>query len=82
MLNKTVGVYKNLSASYMINDINKALELYIINMNVQDNTLLIYLGEDKEEWLGERNKIANSCLGKYSNQHSDILADYKDVDVT
>lgn len=79
MLSKAKEVYENLSIDYTIKNINEALELYIINMYVEDNTFQLYLGEDKERWLKEKNRIANSSVGKYINQHSDILAEYEDV---
>lgn len=80
MLNKAKEVYEELSRGHTIKNINEALELYIINNYVEDNTFQLYLGKDKEEWLNEKNRIANSLLGKYINQHSDILAEYEDVD--
>ena len=45
-----------------------------------DGTFLLYLGENKIEWLKEKNFIAKSLVGKYINRHSDILAEYQDVD--
>lgn len=80
MLNKANEVYENLSLGHIIKNINEALELYIINKYVEDNTFLLYLGEDKEGWLKEKNRIANSSIGKYINQHPDILIEYEDVD--
>ncbi|KYG60166.1 hypothetical protein H1Q58_16105 [Planococcus maritimus] len=80
MLNKAREVYENLSLGHTIKSINEALELYSINKYVEDNTFLLYLGKDKERWLKEKNRIANSSLGKYINQHSDILAEYGDIE--
>ncbi|WP_271853138.1 hypothetical protein [Planococcus maritimus] len=80
MLNKAREVYENLSLGHTIKSINEALELYSINKYVEDNMFLLYLGKDKERWLKEKNRIANSSLGKYINQHSDILVEYGDIE--
>lgn len=80
MLNLAKEVYEELVTGYTIENINEALELYNIIKYVKDGTFLLYLGEDKEEWLKEKNGVANSLVGKYINQHPDILAEYEDVD--
>ncbi|MBZ5517920.1 hypothetical protein [Bacillus sp. KS1] len=80
MLDKAKEVYEELVIGHTIENINEAIELYNIIKYVKDDTFLLYLGEDKEEWLKEKNVIANSLVGKYINQHSDILAEYEEVD--
>ncbi|AMQ75626.1 MULTISPECIES: hypothetical protein [Bacillus amyloliquefaciens group] len=80
MLDKAKEVYEELVIGHTIENINEAIELYNIIKYVKDDTFLLYLGEDKEEWLKEKNGIANSLVGKYINQHSDILAEYEEVD--
>ncbi|MEH7131113.1 hypothetical protein V7103_23255 [Neobacillus drentensis] len=80
MLDKAKEVYEGLAIGHAIENINEAIELYNINKYVKDDTFLFYLGGDKEEWLKEKNDIGNSSVGKYINQHSDILAEYEEVD--
>ena len=80
MLNQAKEIYEELAIDHSIVNVNEALELYNIIKYVKDGTFLLYLGEDKEEWLKEKNGIANSSVGKYINQHSDILAVYEEVD--
>lgn len=80
MLDKAKEVYEELAIGHAIENINEAIELYNINKYVKDDTFLFYLGGDKEKWLKEKNDIANSSVGKYINQHSDILAEYEEVD--
>lgn len=80
MLDKAKEVYEELAIGLAIENINDALELYNIIKYVKDDTFLLYLGEDKEEWIKEKNGIADSLVGKYINQHSDILAEYEEVD--
>lgn len=80
MLEKAKEVYKELKIDHVIENINEALELYNIIKYVKDDTFLLYIGEDKEEWLKEKNNVANSSLGEYINQHSDILVEYEEVD--
>lgn len=80
MLDKAKKVYEKLTEEYTIKNINEAIELYNINNYVKDGIFIFYLGENKEKWLNEKNKIANSLLGRYINQHSDILKEYEYVD--
>lgn len=80
MLDKAKEVYEELAIGHVIENINEAIELYNIIKYVKDDTFLLYLGEDKEEWIKEKSSIANSLVGKYINQHSDILAEYEEVD--
>lgn len=80
MLDKAKEVYEKLARGHEIKNINEALELYNTTKYVKDNTFLLYLGDDKNEWLTEKDRIANSSLGKYVNQQSDILSKYKEVD--
>ncbi|WP_394171882.1 hypothetical protein [Guptibacillus hwajinpoensis] len=80
MLDKAKKVYDELVTGHTIENINEALEIYNITKYVKDGTFLLYLGKDKEGWLKARNDVANSSVGKYINQHSDILAEYKEVD--
>ncbi|NFG40193.1 hypothetical protein FC789_03110 [Clostridium botulinum] len=80
MLDKAKKVYEDLVRDHAIDNINKALELYNIIKYVKDKTFLLYIGEDKELWIKEKNAIANSLIGKYINQHSDILVEYENVD--
>ncbi|MDM8102782.1 hypothetical protein [Oceanobacillus oncorhynchi] len=79
MLDKAKKFYEGLMTSHTIENINEALEIYNIIKYEKDGSLLLYLGEDKEEWLKEKNGVANSLIGKYINQHSDILNDYEKV---
>lgn len=81
MLDKAKEVYDELQLGHSIDNINEALQLYNIIKYNNDGTFLVYLGEDKIEWLKEKNGIASSLVGKYINQHSDILDEYKDVDL-
>ncbi|CDG27897.1 MULTISPECIES: hypothetical protein [Bacillus amyloliquefaciens group] len=80
MLDKAKEVYEELTIGHTIENINEAIELYNIIKYVKDDTFLLYLGEDKEEWLKEKDGIAKSLVGKYINHHSDILAEYEEVD--
>lgn len=80
MLDKAKEIYEELAIGHTIENINEVIELYNIIKYVKDDTFLLYLGEDKEEWLKEKNGVANSLVGKYINQHSDILAEYEEVD--
>lgn len=80
MLDKAKEVYDELQLGNSIDNINEALQLYNIMKYENDGTFLLYLGEDKIEWLKEKNSIAKSLVGKYINCHSDILAEYQDVD--
>lgn len=80
MLDKAKEVYEELAIGHTIENINEAIELYNIIKYVKDDTFLLYLGEDKEEWLKEKDGIAKSLVGKYINHHSDILAEYDEVD--
>lgn len=80
MLDKAKDVYEELAIGHVIENINEAIELYNIIKYVKDETFLLYLGEDKEEWIKEKSSIANALVGKYINQHSDILAEYEEVD--
>ncbi|WP_163114570.1 hypothetical protein [Bacillus safensis] len=80
MLDKAKEVYEELAIEHVIENINEAIELYNIIKYVKDETFLLYLGEDKEEWIKVKSSIANSLVGKYINQHSDILAEYEEVD--
>jgi hypothetical protein len=79
MLDKAKKVYEELVTGHTVENINEALEIYNIIKYVKDGTFLLYLGEDTEEWIKEKNSVANSSLGKYLNQHSDILAEYEEV---
>lgn len=80
MLDKAKEVYDELQLGHPIDNINEALQLYNIMKYENDGTFLLYLGENKIEWLKEKNFIAKSLVGKYINRHSDILAEYQDVD--
>lgn len=80
MLDKAKEVYDELQLGHSIDNINEALQLYNIMKYANDGTFLLYLGEDKIEWLKEKNAIAKSLVGKYINRHSDILAEYQGVD--
>lgn len=80
MLDKAKEVYDELQLGHSIDNINEALQLYNIMKYENDGTFLLYLGEHKIEWLKEKNIIAKSLVGKYINCHSDILAEYQDVD--
>lgn len=80
MLDKAKEVYDELQLGNSIDNINEALQLYNIMKYENDGTFLLYLGEDKIEWLKEKNSIAKSLVGKYINCHSDILVEYQDVD--
>lgn len=79
MLDKAKEVYEELAIGHTIENINEAIELYNIIKYVKDDTFLLYLGEE-EEWLKEKDGIAKSLVGKYINHHSDILAEYEEVD--
>ncbi len=57
MLEKAKEVYKELKIDHVIENINEALELYNIIKYVKDDTFLLYIGEDKEEWLKEKNNV-------------------------
>lgn len=80
MIDKAKKVYDELVTGHTIENINEALEIYNIIKYVKDGTFLLYLGKDKEGWLKAKNDVANSSVGKYINQHSDILSEYKEVD--
>ena len=80
MLDKAKEVYDELQLGHPIDNINEALQLYNIMKYENDGTFLLYLGENKIEWQKEKNFIAKSLVGKYINRHSDILAEYQDVD--
>ncbi len=46
---------------------------------VKDGLFLQYVGEDKEDWLREKNRIANKSFGRYIGSHLAILSEYKNL---
>lgn len=80
MLSKAKEVYESLQSNHTIGSMNEAVELYNINKYVKDGKFLLYLGNDKEDWLSEKNKIANTSVGRYIASHQDILSEYKSLD--
>ena len=79
MLNKSKEVYEILDLDTEINNINEVMELYNINKYVEDGMLLRFLGEEKQKWLIEKNRIANKITGEYINQHTNLLDGYKEI---
>ncbi len=79
MLGKAKEIYEELNSDYLVDSLNEAIELYTIDKYVKDGLFLQYVGEDKEDWLREKNRIANKSFGRYIGSHLAILSEYKNL---